>query len=68
MASVADCFLAVEGRGDGRRAFDGLDPVPLPDPGSLRRSLGPDRRAVGVGRRDDLGEALVAVRRAAGVI
>lgn len=67
MAEVADCFLAVDGQGDGRRRFGGSDPVALADPASLRRSLGPDRRAVGVGPEAEVGDALVTVLRAAGV-
>lgn len=68
MASVADCFLAVEGQGDGRRRFGELDPVPLADPETLRRELGPDYRAVRVGPGEGVGDALVSVLRAVGVL
>jgi phosphoserine phosphatase len=68
MAAVADCFLAVDGQGDGRRAFDALEPIPLSDPASLRRALGPDRRTVRVGPDEEVGDALVAVLRAVGVL
>jgi hypothetical protein len=49
MAAVADCFLAVDRRGDGRRRFEGLDPVPLADPATLRRAvrIGGRRPAMG---------------------
>lgn len=68
MADVADCFLAVDGQGDGHRSLAMLAPVELADPASLRRSLGPDRRAVRVGPDETLADALVAVLRAAGVL
>lgn len=68
MAAVADCFLAVDGQGDGRREFEALDPIPLSDPASFRRALGPDRRAVRVGPEEEVGDALVGVLRAVGVL